>query len=174
MWWMGGMVRDTMVLELAPTITSLLLAGKIGSNIATEIGTMRISEQIDAMDIMGVNTISYLVGPKIAGGVLITPTLVIFAMFLGTFGGCMAGEIGGFYSIDEYIFGLQDDFNPHYIDVMLVKSVIFPFLITSISCYQGFYVKGGALELGKASTNAVVFSSISIVIANFLIAFVML
>jgi phospholipid/cholesterol/gamma-HCH transport system permease protein len=174
MWWMGGMVRDSMILELAPTITALLLAGKIGSNIATELGTMRITEQIDAMDIMGVNTTSFLVGPKIAGGILIVPSLVVLAMILGTIGGMYAGEMGGFYSTDEYIFGIQDDFRSHYVTVMFVKSIVFPFLITSISCYKGFYVKGGALELGKASTEAVVLSSIAVVIANFLIAFIML
>jgi phospholipid/cholesterol/gamma-HCH transport system permease protein len=174
MWWMGGMVRDSMILELAPTITALLLAGKIGSNIATELGTMRITEQIDAMDIMGVNTTSFLIGPKIVGGILIVPSLVILAMILGTVGGLYAGEMGGFYSSDEYIFGIQDDFRSHYVTVMFVKAIVFPFLITSISCYKGFYVKGGALELGKASTEAVVISSISVVIANFLIAFIML
>lgn len=174
MWWMGGMVRDSMILELAPTITALLLCGKMGSNIATELGTMRITEQIDAMDIMGVNTTSFLLGPKILGGVLIVPALVVFAMILGNIGGLYAGELGGFYTSDEYIFGLQDDFKPHYINVMIVKSIVFPFLITSIACFKGFYVKGGALELGKASTDAVVLSSIAVVIANFVIAFVML
>ena len=174
MWWLGAIVRDTMILELAPTITALLLAGKIGSNIATELGTMRITEQIDAMDIMGVNTTSFLVGPKIVGGVLIVPALVMVAMLLGTYGGMIAGEMGGFYTDQEYLYGLQDDFRPLYIRVMFVKSIVFPFLITSISCYKGFYVKGGALELGKASTEAVVISSIAVVIANFLIAFIML
>lgn len=174
MWWMGSMTRDSMILELAPTISALLLAGKIGSNIATELGTMRISEQIDAMDIMGVNTHSFLLGPKILGGVLIVPSLIVMAMLLGTLGGAIAGELGGYYTWEEYKYGLQDDFQPNYIRLMFIKSVVFPFLITSIACYKGFYVKGGALELGKASTEAVVYSSIAVVIANFLIAFLFL
>jgi len=174
MWWMGSMTRDSMILELAPTISALLLAGKIGSNIATELGTMRISEQIDAMDIMGVNTHSFLLGPKIVGAVLIVPTLIITAMLLGTAGGALAGVLGDYYSIEEYKYGLQDDFQPQYVKLMFIKSIVFPFLITSISCYKGFYVKGGSLELGKASTEAVVVSSIAVVIANFIIAFLFL
>lgn len=174
MWWMGSITRDSMILELAPTISALLLAGKIGSNIATELGTMRITEQIDAMDIMGVNTHSFLLGPKIVGSILIVPTLIIAAMLLGTLGGAMAGVMGDYYSWEEYKFGLQDDFQPQYIRLMFIKSIVFPFLITSIACYKGFYVKGGALELGKASTEAVVLSSIAVVIANFLIAFLFL
>jgi phospholipid/cholesterol/gamma-HCH transport system permease protein len=174
MWWMGSMTRDSMILELAPTISALLLAGKIGSNIATELGTMRISEQIDAMDIMGVNTHAFLLGPKILGGVMIVPTLIISAMLLGTLGGALAGIIGNYYTWEEYKYGLQDDFQIKYIRLMFIKSFVFPFLITSISCYKGFYVKGGALELGKASTEAVVISSIAVVIANFIIAFLFL
>ena len=174
MWWMGSMTRDSMILELAPTISALLLAGKIGSNIATELGTMRTTEQIDAMDIMGVNTHAFLIGPKIIGAILIVPTLIITAMLLGTAGGALAGVIGDYYSIDEYKFGLQDDFQPQYVKLMFIKSIVFPFLITSISCYKGFYVKGGSLELGKASTDAVVYSSIAVVVFNFIIAFVFL
>lgn len=174
MWWMGSMTRDSMILELAPTISALLLAGKIGSNIATELGTMRITEQIDAMDIMGVNTSSFLIGPKVIGGVLIVPSLIISAMLLGTLGGAIAGELGGFYTWEEYKYGLQDDFQPQYVKLMFIKSIVFPFIITSISCFKGFYVKGGALQLGKASTEAVVYSSIAVVIANFLIAFLFL
>lgn len=174
MWWMGSMTRDSMILELAPTISALLLAGKIGSNIATELGTMRITEQIDAMDIMGVNTQAFLLGPKIVGGVLIVPTLIITAMLLGTMGGALAGELGGYYTWEEYKYGLQDDFQVSYVRLMFIKSFVFPFIITSVACYKGFYVKGGALELGKASTDAVVISSIAVVIANFLIAFLFL
>jgi phospholipid/cholesterol/gamma-HCH transport system permease protein len=174
MWWMGSIVRDSSVLELAPTISALLLAGKVGSNIASEIGQMRISEQIDAMEIMGVNTKSYLVLPKIFGAIIIVPPLVIMAMFLGIIGGMYAGSMGNFYTNAEYIRGLQDDFNMHYVVVMLIKSVVFAFLISSISCYKGYNVEGGALGLGKSSTEAVVVSSIAIIIANFIIAFVLL
>lgn len=174
MWWMGSITRDSMILELAPTISALLLSGKIGSNIATELGTMRITEQIDAMDIMGVNTRAFLIGPKILGSILIVPSLIITAMLLGTLGGGLAGVLGDYYSLEEYKFGLQDDFQVPFVRLMFIKSFVFPFLITSISCYQGFYVKGGALELGKASTDAVVYSSIAVVVANFLIAFLFL
>jgi len=174
MWWMGGMTRDSMILELAPTISALLLAGKVGSNIATELGTMRITEQIDAMDIMGVNTRAFLIGPKILGGLLIVPSLITMAMILGIIGGGVAGEFGGYYSFEEYKYGLQDDFQTQYVKLMIIKSLVFPFLITSISCYKGFYVKGGALQLGKASTDAVVYSSIAVVVANFVIAFLFL
>lgn len=127
MWWMGSMTRDSMILELAPTISALLLAGKVGSNIATELGTMRITEQIDAMDIMGVNTRAFLLGPKILGGLLIVPSLIIMAMLLGTIGGAVAGELGGYYSWEEYKYGLQDDFQPKYVRLMFIKSVVFPF-----------------------------------------------
>lgn len=174
MWWMGGIVRDSTVLELAPTISALLLAGKVGSNISSELGTMRISEQIDAMEIMGVNTNCYLIMPKIIGSVIIVPTLVIMAMFLGVVGGFLAGTMGNFFTQEEYVRGLQDQFMPYYVKVMLIKSVVFAFLITSISCYKGYHVKGGALELGKSSTEAVVVSSIAIIIANFIIAFILL
>jgi len=168
------MTRDSMILELAPTISALLLAGKVGSNIATELGTMRITEQIDAMDIMGVNTRAFLIGPKILGGLLIVPSLITMAMILGIIGGGVAGEFGGYYSFEEYKYGLQDDFQTQYVKLMIIKSLVFPFLITSISCYKGFYVKGGALQLGKASTDAVVYSSIAVVVANFVIAFLFL
>ena len=174
MWWMGSMTRDSMILELAPTISALLLAGKIGSNIATELGTMRIYEQIDAMDIMGVNTHSFLLGPKIVGSVIIVPSLIVTAMILGIIGGGIAGVLGDYYSWDEYTFGLQDDFQVNYVKLMLIKSIVFPFLISSISCYKGFYVTGGSIELGKASTDAVVYSSIAVVVANFIIAFLFL
>ena len=174
MWWMGGIVRDSCVLELAPTISALLLAGKVGSNISSELGTMRISEQIDAMEIMGINTNSYLILPKLVGAVLIIPPLVVMAMFLGIIGGMVAGTMGNFYTQAEYVRGLQDQFNSYYVTVMIIKSLVFAFLITTISCYKGFNVKGGALELGKSSTEAVVVSSIAIIVSNFIIAFVLL
>ncbi|MCU0327611.1 MAG: ABC transporter permease [Chitinophagales bacterium] len=174
MWWMGGMVRDTVILEMAPTITGLLLAGKVGSNIASEIGTMRISEQIDAMEIMGVNTYSFLIAPKVLGAVLIVPALTTLGMFIGIIGGMISGVLGGYFGQDEYIYGLQDDFNGRYMLIMFIKSFVFPFLISSIASFKGYYVKGGALELGKSSTDAVVLSSIAIVFFNFFIAYFLL
>ncbi|NNC94807.1 MAG: ABC transporter permease [Chitinophagales bacterium] len=170
MWWMGTILRDSMVLELAPTITALLLAGKVGSSISTELGTMRISEQIDALEIMGVNTPTYLILPKIIGALVIMPILIIASCFLGILGGLLAGMLSGFFHPSEFAKGLQDDFDPHYFEIMFIKSIVFAFIITSISCYQGYNVKGGALELGQASTRAVVFSNIVIIIANYIIA----
>lgn len=174
MWWMGIIVRDSLILEMAPTISALLLAGKVGSNIASELGSMRVTEQIDALEIMGVNTTAYLVAPKVVGAIIIIPFLIIMAMFLGILGGWVAGTMGGFYSSDEYIRGLQDGTEIYYVVVMLIKAVVFAFIITTIACYEGFYVKGGALEIGNASTRAVVNSSIVVIIANFLIAFLLL
>lgn len=174
MWWLGYVVRDSMVLELAPTITGLLLAGKIGSNISSELGTMRISEQIDALEIMGVNTPAYLIGPKIIAGLFVMPMLVVIAVFLGILGGMVAGVLGHYYTVTEYIRGNQDSFVPYYANLMLVKAAVFGFIITSVSSYYGYYVKGGALQIGRASTKAVVNSCIIIIIANFLIAFLFL
>lgn len=174
MWWMGIIVRDSLILEMAPTICALLLAGKVGSNIASELGSMRVTEQIDALEIMGVNTTAYLVGPKIIGALIIVPLLIIMAVFLGIIGGGIAGVMGDFFTLADYERGLQDGHENYYILVMLIKCYIFAFIITSVSCFQGFYVKGGALEIGNASTRAVVNSSILIIIANFLIAFLLL
>lgn len=170
MWWIGIIVRDSMILELAPTVTALLMAGKVGSNISSELGSMRISEQIDALDIMGVSTTAYLVGPKVVASMLVFPLLVIFSVFFGIYGGMFAGMSTSVVSPDEYVRGLQDGLVPFNVRVMLMKSVTFAFIISSISCYQGFFVTGGALDIGKASTRAVVFSCITVIIANFFIA----
>jgi phospholipid/cholesterol/gamma-HCH transport system permease protein len=159
---------------MAPTICALLLAGKVGSNIASELGSMRVTEQIDALEIMGVNTTAYLIGPKIIGALLIVPLLIIMAVFLGIVGGGIAGVMGDFFTLADYERGLQDGHENYYVVVMLIKCYIFAFIITSVSCFQGFYVRGGALEIGNASTRAVVNSSILIIIANFLIAFLLL
>lgn len=174
MWWMGSILRKSMILELAPTISALLLAGKVGSNIASELGSMRISEQIDAYEIMGVNTPAYLIGPKILASVFVIPMLVVIAVFLGIIGGYMGGVLGGYFTLAEYKRGLQDAFAVKDVNIMLIKSVIFAFIISSVSCFKGFTVSGGAIEIGKASTQAVVQSSIIIIIANFLVALLLL
>ncbi|MBP7389243.1 MAG: ABC transporter permease [Chitinophagales bacterium] len=174
MWWMGSIVRKSMILELAPTISALLLAGKVGSNIASELGSMRISEQIDAYEIMGVNTQGYLVGPKIMASLVVIPMLIILAVFLGISGGMMAGLLGKFFTPSEYIRGLQDNFAGYDVVVMLIKSFLFAFIISSISCFKGYTVSGGALEIGRASTQAVVISSIVIIVVNFITAFILL
>lgn len=170
MWWIGIIVRDSMILELAPTLSALLLAGKVGSNIASELGTMRITEQIDALKVMGVNTTGYLVGPKVIAAIVVLPLLLIFAVFFGIYGGMLAGVTSGIYSSQEYIRGLQDPMVDFNTVVMFIKAVVFAFIITTVSCYQGFYTTGGVVGVGKASTRAVVFSSIIVIVANFLIA----
>jgi phospholipid/cholesterol/gamma-HCH transport system permease protein len=174
MWWIGSIVRKGMILELAPTISALLLAGKVGSNIASELGTMRISEQIDAYEIMGVNTPAYLIGPKVLASLVVVPMLVVIAVFLGILGGWMAGLMGNFYTTAEYFRGVTDLFKSYDVFIMLVKSVLFGLIMSSVSCYKGFTVQGGAIEIGKASTQAVVYSSIVIIIVNFVVAFLLL
>ncbi len=175
MWYVGIIVRDSLMLELAPTLSALLLAGKVGSNISSELGTMRISEQIDAMKIMGVNTRAYLVGPKVLASVLVMPFLIVFGVSFGIFGGmlvALAGTSG--FTASEYVRGLQDPIRDFDTLVMFIKSVSFAFIITSISAYQGFHTTGGVVGVGEASTRAVVYSSIVLIIADFLIAALLL
>ncbi|MBC7865794.1 MAG: ABC transporter permease [Bacteroidia bacterium] len=166
--------RESIILEFSPTIVSLIMAGKVGSNIASEIGTMRISEQIDALEIMGVNSAAYLIMPKIIGSVFIFPFLIIISMFLGILGGYVMGVATGACSSYEYIFGIQSFFVPFNIAYALTKTVIFAFIITSVSSYHGYYTHGGALEVGKASTKSVVYNSIIILITNLVVTKLML
>jgi phospholipid/cholesterol/gamma-HCH transport system permease protein len=174
MWWMGSIVRKSLILELAPTITALLLAGKVGSNIATELGSMRISEQIDAYEIMGVNTRAYLIGPKVVAALVVIPMLIVIAVFLGILGGWAGGVSGHFFTSAEYIRGLQDSMKTWDVVVMFIKSILFAFIIASVPCYKGYTVSGGALEIGRASTQAVVWSSIFVIIVNFFVALFLL
>jgi phospholipid/cholesterol/gamma-HCH transport system permease protein len=163
-------VRDSTILELGPTITCVVLAGKIGSNIASQLGTMRISEQIDALEVMGINSSSYLILPKMIASMVTFPMLVTLACFLGIYGGYLAGWLTGSVTQQEYIYGLQFAFKPSYVIFAIIKSVVFCFLVASIAAFQGFYTKGGAYEVGKASTAAVTNSCIAILIADYLLA----
>ena len=163
-------VRDTTILEMGPTITCVVLAGKIGSNIAGQLGTMRITEQIDALEVMGINSRSYLVLPKIIAAIITFPMLVTLACFLAIYGGYLAGWVTGAISPQEYIKGLQFQFKENYMIFALTKSVVFAFLIVTISAFKGFYTKGGAYEVGTASTAAVTNSCIAILIADYLLA----
>ncbi|MFM7021315.1 MAG: MlaE family ABC transporter permease [Aquirufa sp.] len=163
-------VRDSTILELGPTITCVVLAGKIGSNIASQLGTMRISEQIDALEVMGINSSSYLVLPKMIAAMLTFPMLVTMACFLGIYGGYLAGWLTGAVTQQEYIYGLQFAFKPNYVLFALIKSIVFGFLVVTIAAFQGFYTKGGAYEVGKASTAAVTNACIAILIADYLLA----
>jgi phospholipid/cholesterol/gamma-HCH transport system permease protein len=166
----GLIVRDMTVLELAPTITCVVLSGKVGSNIAGGLGTMRITEQIDALEVMGINAASYLVLPKIIASIIVFPMLVILAGFLSIFGGYLSGTLTGVITPQEYIYGIRADFNQYNVTFALIKSVVFAFLIASISSFQGFYTRGGALEVGKSSTNAVTNSCIAVLLADFILA----
>lgn len=166
----GSIVSDSTILELAPTITCLVLAGKIGSNIASELGTMRISEQIDALEIMGVNTSAFLIAPKILAAIFVIPLLVIVSGLLSIYGGQFVGNLTGIISSDDFIFGARDTFKGFNVFFSLVKAFTYAFIITSVSSYQGFYVQGGALEIGKASTRSVVYSCILILFSDYLLA----
>ncbi|MBZ4677364.1 MAG: transporter permease [Anaerophaga sp.] len=165
----GVAARDTILLEFSSTIVSLILAGKVGSHIASEIGTMRVTEQIDALDVMGINSASYLVFPKVVAMVFINPFLVMISMGIGIFGGWAAGEFTGVVPSAEYIYGIQYAFIPFYIVYSLIKSVVFGFLIATISGYWGYYTSGGSLEVGRCSTRAVVVSSIQILLFNLIL-----
>lgn len=165
----GVVVRDSMIIEFSPTIIMLVIAGKVGSSIASEIGTMRVTEQIDALEIMGINSTGYLVLPKMIAAIFITPFLVLISMFVGIFGGWVAGELSGVIPSAEYIRGIQYQFLPFNVTFAMIKTVVFAYLVTSISTYQGFYTDGGALEVGKASTRAVVHSSVLILIFDYIL-----
>ncbi|HOY17399.1 MAG TPA: ABC transporter permease [Haliscomenobacter sp.] len=173
LYYIGYIVRDSTIIELAPTITCLVLAGKVGSNMSSEIGGMRQKEHIDAMEIMGVNTAGYLVLPKIIAALVVIPLLVAIAAFVSIVGGYLAMVLTGSLSDNDYIMGVRSFFQEYNVFMMFVKAVVFAFILTSVSCYQGYYVKGGSIELGKASTNAVVFSDILILLADYLIASVL-
>ncbi len=170
----GSVNRDSAILELSPTISALVLAGKIGSSISSEIGTMRVTEQIDALEIMGINAPGYLILPKILAGITMIPLLVVISIGLAILGGYMGGSFSGAISGADYYRGITEGFNPYTIAVSLVKAFFFGFIITSVSAYQGFYVKGSALEVGRASTKTVVISCISILCADYVITGLML
>lgn len=165
----GVATRESIILEFSPTIISLILAGKVGSNIASEIGTMRVTEQIDALEIMGINSSCYLILPKILAAVFINPFIIILSMFLGIAGGYVFGLLTGVVTSYEYIYGIQYEFRPYNVTYALIKTVFFAFIITSVSSYHGYYTKGGALEVGQSSTKAVVYSSILILLFNLLL-----
>jgi len=171
----GYTTREIILLEFSSSIMCLILAGKVGSNIASEIGTMRVTEQIDAMEIMGVNSANFLILPKMTGMMVFIPVLVIFSMFTGILGGIAASySTGTGMTPASFEYGLQFYFNQFYIWYSIIKSVVYAFIISSIASYYGYHVKGGALEVGKASTNAVVMSSIMILLADVILTDLML
>lgn len=163
-------VRDSTITELAPTITCVVLSGKVGSSIAGQLGTMRITEQIDALEVMGINSSSYLVLPKVIASLVMIPLLVIMAGFLSILGGYIAGAVTGVVSPEDYVTGLRYEFNAYNVPFGLIKSFVFAFLISTISSFQGYYTSGGALEVGLASTTAVTNSCIAVLVADLLLA----
>src|SRR4026208_98504 len=167
-------VRDTVILEFAPTLVCIVLAGVAGSRIASELGNMRVSEQIDALEIMGINTKTYLVLPKILAGLLMIPLLIVIAMALGIWGGRLAGEATGIVPGETFDKGLHDSFIAYNVFFALAKSYTFAFIICSISSFYGYYVEGGALEIGKASTKAVVVSCIMLLFADYILSALLL
>lgn len=170
----GGIARDTTILEFSPTISSLVLAGRVGSSIASQIGTMRVTEQIDALEIMGVNAPGYLISPKIIACVTMVPLLVIISITLGIGGGYLACIVTGSVSPSDYVVGVLDGFNGLTVRVALVKAIVFGFIIASICAYQGFYTNGGALEVGQSATKGVVYSCVMILFADLVITTIML
>jgi phospholipid/cholesterol/gamma-HCH transport system permease protein len=171
----GYTTREIILLEFSSSIMCLILAGKVGSNIASEIGTMRVTEQIDAMEIMGINSANFLILPKITGLMIFIPVLVVFSMFLGIIGGVGAcyANINGMTPA-SFVYGLQFYFNDYHITYSVIKSVVYAFIIASIASYFGYHVHGGALEVGKASTNSVVMSSVMILLADVILTHIML
>jgi phospholipid/cholesterol/gamma-HCH transport system permease protein len=167
-------VRDTVILEFAPTLVCIVLAGVVGSKIAGELGNMRVSEQIDALEIMGINTKAYLIMPKIVAAIVVIPCLVILAMVLGIWGGRLAGEMTGIIPNTIFDRGLNESFWAYNVTFALIKAYTFAFIIASIPSYFGYYVKGGALEIGRASTKAVVVTCILILFADYLLAALLL
>lgn len=166
--------RDSIILEFSSTVAALILAGKVGSSIASEIGTMRVTEQIDALEIMGINSASYLILPKIIATLLFNPILTLIAIIVGISGGWIAGTLSGVITSANFIYGIQYAFIPYYIVYSIIKTVFFAFIITSISSFQGYFVNGGSLEVGRASTRAVVYSSVVILLFNVILTQILL
>lgn len=167
-------VRDSMILELSPTVLSIVLAGVVGSKIASELGNMRISEQIDALEIMGINSKSYLIMPKILAALVVIPCLIVISAVLGIWGGRTAGAMSGILANDIFDAGLRQNLNLYNINFALYKSYTFAFILSSVPAYYGYNVKGGSLEIGRASTSAVVVSCILILVADYALAAILL
>ena len=160
--------RQSVILEFAPTFISIIMAGKVGSYITSSLGSMRVTEQIDALEVMGINSLNYLIFPKIIA-MLTYPFVIAISMFLGILGAYTAGVLGGFVSSDDFITGLQDDFNGFHLTYAFFKTFLFAFILATIPAYHGYYMQGGALEVGKASTTSFVWTSVVIIITNYIV-----
>jgi len=164
----GFATRQSIILEFAPTFISIIMAGKVGSFITSSIGTMRVTEQIDALEVMGINSLNYLVFPKFIA-LMLYPFVISIAMFLGILGGMAAVVFGGFGTLEDFITGIQIDFIPFHIVYAFIKTFVFAFILATIPSYFGFYLKGGALEVGKASTTSFVWTSVAIILINYIL-----
>ena len=164
----GFATRQSVILEFAPTFISIIMAGKVGSFITSSIGTMRVTEQIDALEVMGINSLNYLVFPKFIA-LSLYPFVISIAMFLGIVGGLMACIYGGYSTMDDYITGIQQDFKPFHIVYAFIKTLFFAFILATVPSYHGYYMKGGALEVGEASTTSFVWTSVIIILINYIL-----
>ncbi len=164
----GFATRQSIILEFAPTFCSIIMAGKVGSYITSSIGTMRVTEQIDALEVMGVNALNYLVFPKIIA-MLFYPFIIAISMYVGILGGWVAGVFGGFSTSADFVEGLQLDFNSFHVTYSFIKTLVFAFILATIPSFHGFYMKGGALEVGKAATTSFVWTSVVIIILNYIL-----
>jgi len=164
----GFATRQSVILEFAPTFISVIMAGKVGSYITSSLGTMRVTEQIDALEVMGINTYNYLIFPKIIS-LSLYPLIICVSMFLGIFGGYIACVYGGFSSSADFVEGLQMDFIPFHVGYAFIKTLFFSFILATIPSYHGYFMTGGALEVGKASTVSFVWTSVVIILVNYLI-----
>lgn len=169
----GFATRQSVILEFAPTFISIIIAGKVGSFITSSIGTMRVTEQIDALEVMGINGLNYLVFPKLIA-MMLYPFVIAIAMFLGIFGGFIACVYGGYSSAEDFINGIQLDFTPFHVTYAFIKTLVFAFVLATIPAYYGFFMKGGALEVGKASTTSFVWCSVVIILLNYFLTSIML
>ena len=170
----GAIVAPSMILELGAVVTGFILAGRVGARIAAELGTMRVSEQIDALEAMGLNSVSYLIAPRVIAGVLMFPMLYVAACFVGISGGLIVANIGGYLSTGEFVQGAREFFRPFDAVFGVIKSLTFGFIITSIACYKGYYTAGGAEGVGKSTTQAAVMSCVFILFADLILALVLL
>lgn len=169
----GFTARQSIILEFSPTFVSIIMAGRMGSYITSSIGTMRVTEQIDALEVMGINPLNYLVFPKLMAS-LMYPFLIAISMFIGVFGGYIAGTLGGYLTAEEFVKGLQDAFIPFHITYAFIKTFVFGLVLATVPSFYGYYMEGGALEVGKAATKSFVWTSITIIICNYILTQILL
>lgn len=169
----GFTARQSIILEFSPTFVSIIMAGRMGSYITSSIGTMRVTEQIDALEVMGINPLNYLVFPKLIASITY-PFVITLSMFIGILGGYVAGSFGGYLAAEEFVKGLQDDFTPFHVVYAFIKTACFGFILATVPSFYGYYMEGGALEVGKASTKSFVWTSVAIIVCNYILTQILL